>query len=290
MIEILIETNELAAMINSEKLKQLRILDCSWFMPAENKNVPELFRKERIPYSQLFDIDEIADKSTGLPHMMPNNEVFISFMKKMDVRKSDHIICYDRAGIFSAPRVWLTFKLFGAKDVSILNGGFPMWLSHNLTIEKGDCLKIHEIKRNPHKADDFDYNLDNSRILNADQILLQSAKQFAGEIQEHIIDCRAAPRYKGEVEEPRPTLRKGHILTASNVFFKDLLDSQSCYKSKEDIKKEFEKKKVDIEKKLTLYCGSGITASVDIFALALLGKFDNCRIYDGSWAEMVKYV
>jgi thiosulfate/3-mercaptopyruvate sulfurtransferase len=256
-------------------------------MPSENKNVPELFRNERIPYSQLFEIDEIADKSTGLPHMMASNEVFISFMKKMDVRKSDHIICYDRSGIFSAPRVWLTFKLFGTKNVSILNGGFPKWFSENLPLEKGDYLRVREIKRNPPNSDDFDYNLDKSKILNVDEILLQSAKQFAGDIQEHIIDCRAGPRYKGEVEEPRPTLRKGHVLTASNVFFKDLLNSQSCYKTKEEIKKEFENKNVDIEKKLTLYCGSGITASVNIFALAMLGKFENCRIYDGSWAEMV---
>ncbi len=256
-------------------------------MPSENINVPEVFLNERIPYSQLFDIDEVADKSTGLSHMMPSDDVFISFMKKMDIRKSDHIICYDRAGVFSSPRAWFTFRIFGANNISILNGGFPKWKSEKLPIESGDKLRVQEIKRDPPSQGDFDYKKDSSKILDAHEILLQSSRQKEGRIDEHIIDCRAPPRYRGEVDEPRPTIRKGHVDTASNVFFKDLLDSQGCYKNPEELKKEFEKQNINIQKPLTLYCGSGLTACVDILALALLGRFDNCKLYDGSWAQMV---
>lgn len=289
-LEILIETTELSDIINSQKLNEIRILDCSWYMPSENKNVQELFLNERIPYSQLFEIDLIADKSSGLSHMMPTNEIFNSFMKKMDIRINDHIICYDRTGIFSSPRVWFTFKIFGAKQVSILNGGFPKWLNEGLDIEKGKDLKVKEIRRLVHNDEDFNFKLDTSKILSANEILFQSAKQITKEFDGHIIDCRSGPRYNGEVSEPRPTLRRGHVKTASNVFYKNLLRNDTCYKSLGEIQEEFQKNNVDINKKMTLYCGSGITACVDIFALAMLGKYSNCKLYDGSWAEMVFFV
>lgn len=124
-------------LINNEKYKnKLSILDCSWFLPSENKNTLELFNSEKIPYSKFFDIDEIADKTTDLPHMFPTEDIFIHNVKKLDIRKNDLIICYDRAGIFSSPRVWFTFKLFGAKNVAVLNGGYPKWIKDNCQIIK----------------------------------------------------------------------------------------------------------------------------------------------------------
>lgn len=263
-------------------------MDCSWFLPIENKNAKEMYSKERIPNSQFFEIDEIANKSTSLPHMMPDDTTFISHMKKMDIRKSDHIICYDRQGMFSAPRVWFTFKVFGAEKVSVLNGGYPKWISENLPVEKDEKYGYKQVLRSNPTEYDFNYKLDSSKIVDADEILRLSLKKQKGITDEYIIDCRASPRYKGEVEEPRPTKRKGHIQTAENVFFKDLLESNSCFKSENEILEEFRKKNIDLNKNLTLYCGTGTTACIDILALSLIGKFDNCKLYDGSWSEMVK--
>ena len=125
-------------MMNDKSLKnKLSILDCSWFLPTENKNAKEIFGIEKIPYSTFFDIDEISDKSSPLPHMFPNNETFIKHMKGLDVRKNDLIICYDRLGIISSARVWYTFKLFGAENVAVLNGGFIKWQNESLPIAKG---------------------------------------------------------------------------------------------------------------------------------------------------------
>jgi len=111
-------------------------LDCSWFLPTDNKNAKELFSADKISNSKFFDIDQVCDKSTDLPHMFPNLDIFIKNVKELDIRKSDYIVCYDRSGIFSSPRVWFTLKLFVAKNVAVLNGGYPKWLKENLPLAK----------------------------------------------------------------------------------------------------------------------------------------------------------
>ena len=131
----IIETKELYELLNNEKYKnQISILDCSWFLPTENKNSKEIFNSEKIPLSKFFDIDEISNKSVNLPHMFPEENTFIDNVKELDIRKNDLIVCYDRLGIFSSPRVWYTLKLFGAKNVAVLNGGYPKWLKDNMPI------------------------------------------------------------------------------------------------------------------------------------------------------------
>lgn len=107
--------------------------------------------------------------------------------------------------------------------------------------------------------------------------------------KEQIIDARPTPRYNGDVAEPRPSKKVGHVPGALNVFFKNLLNEDSCFKTNADLKKEFEKQGVNFDEEITLYCGTGVTASVDFLALTILGKYDNCKMYDGSWSEYVRY-
>ena len=122
--------------MNNDKYRQkLSVLDCTWYLPFEKKNAKELFDKEKIPTSKFYDINEIADKTTSLP-MFPNNQSFIKNMKILDIRKDDLIICYDRLGIFSSEKVWYALKLFGVKNVAVLNGGYVKWLKENLPVEK----------------------------------------------------------------------------------------------------------------------------------------------------------
>ena len=248
-----------------------------------------MFMKDRIPFAQFFDIDEVADRSIDQPHMMPSEETFTYFMKEMDIRKSDHIICYDMVGMFTAPRAWFTFKVYGFDNVYVLNGGFPKWVKEALPVEKGDDFTVKNLKRQKPLDSDFDYKPDKSKVINMDQVLELSLKKQRKLVEEYIIDCRSAPRFRAEVEEPRPTLRRGHIEEADNVFFKDLLDQNWCFKSESEIKAEHVNRNIDIDRIMTFYCGTGATACVNILALALLGKFDNCKLYDGSWSEMVKY-
>jgi thiosulfate/3-mercaptopyruvate sulfurtransferase len=258
-------------------------------LPNDTQNAIELFKSERIPYSQYYNIDEISDKSTNLPHMMPDESTFIHYMKKMDIRKSDEIICYDRKGIFSSPRVWFTFKIFGANNVKVLNGGYPKWIKENLPIEKQNNFRLTEQNslRSPPQADDYDFKLDRTKIVDMVNIVDISLKKLKSETNEQIVDCRPSERYKGEAPEPRPGLRKGHIDGAINVPFKDILNENFCYKGENEIKKLVESRGINLKSPLNLYCGSGITACVVILGLGILGKLDSCKLYDGSWAEIV---
>jgi thiosulfate/3-mercaptopyruvate sulfurtransferase len=130
--------------MNDEKYKtRLSILDCSWFLPTDNKYGKDLFNIDKIPNSKFFDIDEVCDKSINLPHMFPKLDDFIKNAKELDIRKNDFIVCYDRSGIFSSPRVWLTLKLFGAKNVAVLNGGYPKWLKDQMPIVKAPYVNVN---------------------------------------------------------------------------------------------------------------------------------------------------
>lgn len=288
--KFIMETQELKEILrNEEKLKQVRILDCSWYLPNDPKKAPELFKSERIPYSQFFDIDEVADKSTDLAHMIPTEEEFTKHMKIMDIRKNDHILCYDRLGMFSAPRAWMAFKVFGCTNVYVLNGGYPKWVQENLPIERNDDYGIKKIIREGACDSDYDFKLDRSKIINMNQVIETSVKITQGCKDDQLVDCRPPQRFRGEVDEPRPVKRRGHIDGAVNVFFKDLLYDNSCFKSNEEIIGEFKKKNVNLDKPIIFSCGSGCTACTDILAMALIDKFESSKLYDGSWAEFVSY-
>ena len=214
---------------------------------------------------------------------MPTNEIFIKYMKKMDIRKSDLIILYDRVNDFSSPRAFLTFKLFGHNNVRILNGVFPRYQQLNGEIEKDDIFGVEKLnefrKKNiPIKEDDFNYSLEDYRIYDISKI-------YENKEDASIIDVRSEERYEGKVQEPRKSLRIGHIKGALNLFFKHLIDENGMYKSNKEIESEFNKIGLNMDKPIIAYCGSGLTACIDLFALALIGKEQNLRLYDGSWYD-----
>lgn len=287
----LIECYELKELIEHKRLDNIRILDCSWyikniksiirFLPTDHRVGRELFKIERIPYSQFFDIDDIADKSTCLPHMFPSNDEFISHMKRLDIRKNDQIICYDRQGVFSSPRVWYLLKLFGIEDVKVLNGGFRKWLEEGCPTESNTEFNFNKQTRSIPKVKDFEYKLDTTKLMSMKDVLNLTK-------EEQIIDCRCKERYLGISPEPRPTKRVGHVQGAINICFIEMLNEKWCLKSREEISNVFNQVGVDINKRMNFYCGSGLTACILIFAASQLGKFCNCSLYDGSWAEYVR--
>jgi thiosulfate/3-mercaptopyruvate sulfurtransferase len=281
----LVDTKMLQEYLKDGNIKHsLRVLDCTYYLPGDKRNIKTEFASERIPGSILFDIDEIKDKKNNLPHMLLTNEQeFISHMKRLDIRKKDTIICYDRHGIFSSPRVWFNLTIYGAEDVFILDGGYPKWKKDKLPVEEG--IEKEEFIRpfdSNSKVDEFDYKLDTSNVVTLTQLLEEK-------VDREIIDARPPERYKGEVDEPRPVKLKGHIKNAKNVWYKQLMDENGCFKDKNEIKKVFMANNVNLKaQEFNVYCGSGMTACVDLFALSQLGKFDKCKLYDGSWAEAVR--
>lgn len=228
--------------------------------------------------------------------MLENIEDFNKRMRELDIHVGDYIVCYDKLGAFSSPRAWFNFQIYGAENVYVLDGGFPKWESENLPIQKGKYEKVKLIiKLNQgnniegsqviQRQSLIEFSIRPGKVLDLKDVLKCAQANQSNAIE--LIDCRSEPRFKAEVDEPRPVKRKGNIKTSKNVFCRNLLDNKNCFKKNDEIKKEFEKKNVDINKPIICYCGSGITACVNIFALNLLGKYDDVKLYDGSWAEMV---
>ncbi len=248
----------------------IKVVDASWYLPAQNRDAKAEYEAGHIPGAVYFDIDAIADQKTDLPHMLPDAPAFAKAAGALGLADTDTIIVYDGLGLFSAPRVWWTLRVFGAKDVRLLSGGFPAWIRAGLPTEAGcpDPAPAHfDARMEPNAAVDY-------------ATVLALLPDNAGSI----VDARPAPRFAGEAPEPRPGLRSGHMPGSRNVPFDRLLDEYGELAEAETIRAVFTEAGVDLDQPLVTTCGSGVTAAVLSFALAAIGKED-VALYDGSWAE-----
>jgi thiosulfate/3-mercaptopyruvate sulfurtransferase len=240
-------------------------------MPNEGKDAHAEYLDEHIPGALFFDIDEIADTKSTLPHMLPPPEKFSSRMRGMGVGDGSRIVVYDSRGLYSAARVWWTFRVMGVDDVSVLNGGLPKWRREGLPLERGappNRTTRHFTARR---------NLELVRDLSDMKALLKDKSA-------QIIDARAPERFAGKAPEPRAGLRSGHIPGSHNVPFGKLLNQDGTLKSAPELQRLFEQAGVDLNKPVVTSCGSGITASVLALGLAELGH-RRTSVYDGSWSE-----
>lgn len=252
----------------------LRVLDASWYMPAQNRNGRAEYEAAHIPGARFFDIDEISDQRSNLPHMAPPPEKFISRMRAMGVGDGHQVVIYDGAGLFSAARVWWTFRLMGKLDVAVLDGGFPKWQAEGREIED-----MPPMVRDRHMT----VSRQNQLVKDVTQVA-HAAKLGEAEI----LDARSGPRFRGEAPEPRPGLRSGHIPGSKNVPFGDVLNADGTMKSAADLRAVFEAAGVDLKKPAITSCGSGVTSAILNLALERIGH-RNHALYDGSWAEWGMY-
>lgn len=263
----LVSTEWLAAHL---KDPDLRILDASWYMPAEARDAKAEFDKAHIPNARFFDIDDVSDHRSDLPHMAPPVEKFMSRLRAMGVGDGHQVVVYDGSGIFSAARVWWLFKLMGQDNIAVLDGGLPKWQSEGRPVsDEGPVIRDRHmtVRR---RAD-----------LVKDVTQVSSAAKL-GDYE--IVDARAPERFRGDVPEPREGLRAGHIPGSKNVFFKSLLNGDQTMKSPAEVTAIFAAAGVDLSKPVITSCGSGVTAAVLSLALEATGKTDH-SLYDGSWTE-----
>lgn len=267
----LVSTEWLAAHLNDP---DLRILDASWYLPAMKRNGRAEYATGHIPGARFFDIDEISDHRSELPHMVPPVEKFMSRMRAMGVGDGHQVVVYDGAGLFSAARVWWLFKLFGKRDVAVLDGGFPKWVREGRAVE--DMPPV--IK---------DRHMTVSRQNQIVRDVTQVAR--ASKLGDHeIIDARAPARFRGEEVEPRPGLRSGHIPGSKNVHYSTLLNDDDTMKDPAELEAIFKAAGVDLSKPAITTCGSGVTAAILFLALERIGHSSN-SLYDGSWVEWGMY-
>lgn len=248
----------------------LRVLDASWYLPDAGRDPRAEYDAAHVPGARFFDIDEISDARSELPHMAPPIEKFTSRMRAMGVGDGHQIVIYDGAGLLSAARVWWLFRLMGHRDVAVLNGGFPKWRAEGRAIED-----MPPVVKDRHLTVRFQNHL----VRDVTQV---SQASKLGTVQ--IVDARAAERFRGDAPEPREGLRAGHIPGARNVPFNTLLNEDKTMKSPDQIRTLFEAAGVDVARPVITTCGSGITAAVLALGLERLGN-DSWSLYDGSWAE-----
>lgn len=248
----------------------IKIIDASWFMPGSDRDPKAEYALAHIPGAVFFDIDEIADLSTDLPHMLPGPEKFASRVKKLGLGDGSTMVIYDSQGIFSAPRVWWTFRTMGHAGVFVLDGGLPKWIAEGRPIEDMPT-STQERHFTPRYTSDLVRDLDQMRRI------LESGR-------EQVVDARPAARFRGETPEPRAGLRGGHMPGALNVPSSDLIAPDGTMKTASQLAAMFEAANVDVDKPVVATCGSGISAAIVALALARLGK-PRAAVYDGSWTE-----
>ena len=252
----------------------LRILDASWYMPDSGRDPKAEYEATHIPGARFFDIDEISDLRSSLPHMAPPVEKFISRMRAMGVGDGHQVVVYDGAGLFSAARVWWLFRLMGKTDIAVLDGGLPKWLAEGRAVE--DMAPILR-----------DRHITVSRQAHMVRDVTQVAA--ASKLGDHtIIDARGPGRFEGTEAEPRPGLRSGHIPGSINVHYARLLAPDGTMKSPDELRAVFAEAGADLSKPAITSCGSGVTAAIVNLALERLGKRDHA-LYDGSWSEWGMY-
>ncbi len=262
----LVSTDWLAAHLNDP---DLRIIDASWHMDP-SRNARAEYEAAHIPGAIFFDIDEISDQRSSLPHMAPPVEKFVSRLRAMGVGDGHQVVIYNGAGMPSAPRVWWTFRLMGKTDVAVLDGGLAKWQAEGRPIQD-----MAPLLRDRHMTVQRQAGL----VRDVTQVAA------ASKLRDHeIIDARAAERFRGEVAEPRPGLRSGHIPGSKNVPFGLLYNTDGTMKDPAELTAIFEAAGVDLTKPAITTCGSGVTAAVLFLALERMGHRNN-SLYDGSWAE-----
>lgn len=267
----LVSTDWLAAHL---KDPDLRILDASWHLPDMGRDPQAEYAAAHIPGARFFDIDEISDHRSDLPHMAPPPEKFMSRMRAMGVGDGHQVVVYDGMGLFSAARVWWLFRLMGKTEVAVLDGGLPKWQA-----EGREVSDMPPVVRDRHMT--------TSRQNQLVRDVTQVAR--AAKLRDHvIIDARAPARFRGEAPEPRPGLRAGHIPGARNAFFRDLLNEDGTMKPVDDLRRVFTDAGVDLTQPIITTCGSGVTAAVLDLALERIGH-RNHAVYDGSWSEWGMY-
>ncbi|KQJ85889.1 thiosulfate/3-mercaptopyruvate sulfurtransferase 2 isoform X1 [Brachypodium distachyon] len=269
----------------------VKVLDASWYMPAEQRNPLQEYQVAHIPGALFFDVDGISDRASNLPHMLPSEKAFSAAVSSLGIYNKDGIVVYDGKGLFSAARVWWMFRAYGHDKVWVLDGGLPQWRASGYDVESSASsdaiLKASAASEAIEKVyqghsvgpSTFEAQLQPHLLWNLDQV-----KENIDAQTHQLIDARGKPRFDGAVPEPRKGIRSGHVPGSKCIPFPQVLDSSQKLLPPDELLKRFEQEGISLDQPLVTSCGTGVTACILALGLHRLGKTD-VAVYDGSWTE-----
>jgi thiosulfate/3-mercaptopyruvate sulfurtransferase len=270
----LVSTDWLAQRLGAD---DIAILDASWHMPAAGRDPAAEFRDAHISGAVFFDIDGVADKSSGLPHMLPEPEIFAEAIGALGVGDDTTVVAYDAGGLIASARLWWSLRAMGHEKVVVLDGGLAKWRAEGRPIAGGEAFarpKRFTPTFRPALVRDFD----------AMRAAIDLGKAKTPQDGPVVLDARPAPRFSGEVAEPRAGLARGHMPGALNLPSSTLIGADGRLKPDAALREAFDGVGLDGDRPVTTTCGSGVTACILALALARLGRWD-VAVYDGSWTE-----
>ncbi|MGQ4272998.1 3-mercaptopyruvate sulfurtransferase [Terrihabitans sp. B22-R8] len=266
MTAALVSTEWLAAHLGQP---DIAIVDASWHMPDANRDARAEFLDAHLPGAVHFDIDRIADLSSGLPHTLADEAVFAEAAGALGISEDQTIVVYEAGGLFAAARVWWNFRIMGAEKVFILDGGLTKWTAEGRPVDRGE---VHPQPRT------FLPRIDHGAVAHLDDM------KAALDADIQIVDARSPGRYSGQEADPRAGVRSGHVPGSHNVHYRTLLTPDGRLKDAAGLSAAFNAGGVDPARAMITTCGSGVTAAILALAVHQLGQ-EVPRLYDGSWSE-----
>jgi thiosulfate/3-mercaptopyruvate sulfurtransferase len=264
----LVSTDWLAAELGSPDLV---VFDATKYLPNEPQDGRTEFLQAHIPGARYFDIDQVADPDTDLPHMVPSAGRFAKLLGGLGVANSTRVVFYDQKGLASAARGWWLMRLFGHDAAAVLDGGLPKWLREERPVETDEPAPAEPAAFRP------DFRATRLRGIGD---MLRNVKTS----QEQVLDARASGRFTGAIPEPRAGMRSGHIPGALNLPYTDLLHRDGTFRSPADVKARLTEAGIDGDRTVVTSCGSGVTACILTLGLVVAGMPEGA-VYDGSWTE-----
>jgi thiosulfate/3-mercaptopyruvate sulfurtransferase len=248
----------------------IRIADASWYLPQAGRDARAEYEAAHIPGAVFFDIDDLSDETSPLPHMLPPAAKFASRMRRLGLGDGNLIVVYDGAGIYSAPRAWWMLRVMGHEDIVVLDGGLPKW--------KRELRPTEDLAPQPYPRH-FTPRENFSLVRDFGQMLanVKNAK-------ETVVDARSKNRFLGMEAEPRQGVRPGHIPASTNIPYTEVIAGDGTLKPREELIRLFRAFDIDPSQRVVTTCGSGITAAILLLAFTVAGNRDGA-LYDGSWAE-----
>lgn len=267
-MDSLVSTQWLADAIDSGDLV---VLDATAHATDPGRDARSEFAAGHIPGARFLDLATLKDTGSNVPNALPTHDQVAARLAALGVRRGERVVIYDDSAVKTSARAWFILRMNGLRDVAILDGGFGKWKAEDRPLETGATA--------PEGCSPEALASDWSTVRFKDQVLANVASRA-----EQLVDARDAGRFTGETADAVHGLPGGHIPGARNLFFRDLYNPDGTFRTEGELRDSFERAGIDLTQPIVTSCGSGVTASVLLFALHRLG-IDDAALYDGSWSE-----